>query len=228
MDANPAVSADLVTVALDPPRSSPPPALSCHVTWTGPPPVGPVRSTPERTIPFFPKRRSVGPEPGRRVFIRIERTGRPAAARPVYSLFGPLSTSPTHLRSRADGLLVPASRSLKADLGLRVTPFARYDQIASRSSWKAHPRRPPARRLPARHAGLCLPRSQRLCRMRFAPPLRPPDTPCLAPSPSPTAFHPRVGTGNGSQPMLRVGPAIPSPTPHPSGTLHYMISYMIL
>ncbi len=49
MDADPAVSADLVLVALDSdaPRSHPPPALSCHVTRAGPPPVGPVRSTPE-------------------------------------------------------------------------------------------------------------------------------------------------------------------------------------
>ncbi len=49
MDADPAVSADLVLVALDAPRSHPPPALPCHVTRAGPPPVGPVRSTPERT-----------------------------------------------------------------------------------------------------------------------------------------------------------------------------------
>jgi hypothetical protein len=49
MDTDPAVSADLVLVALDAPRSHPPPALPCHVTRAGPPPVGPVRSTPERT-----------------------------------------------------------------------------------------------------------------------------------------------------------------------------------
>ena len=48
MDADLAVSADLVLVALDAPRSHPPPALPCHVTRAGPPPVGPVRSTPER------------------------------------------------------------------------------------------------------------------------------------------------------------------------------------
>ncbi len=55
MDADPAVSADLVLVALDAPRSHPPPALPCHVTRAGPPPVGPVRSTPERTITASPK-----------------------------------------------------------------------------------------------------------------------------------------------------------------------------
>ena len=49
MDADSSVSADLVLVALSAPRSRPPPALSCHVTRDGPPPVGPVRSTPERT-----------------------------------------------------------------------------------------------------------------------------------------------------------------------------------
>ena len=32
-------------------------------------------------------------------------------------------------------------------------------------------------------------------------------------SPLPTASHPRVGTGNASRPMLRVGPASPPPTP---------------
>ncbi len=53
MDADPAVSADLVLVALDAPRSHPPPALPCHVTRAGPPPVGPVRSTPERTCSNF-------------------------------------------------------------------------------------------------------------------------------------------------------------------------------
>jgi hypothetical protein len=45
MDADSAVSADLVLVALSAPRSRPPPALPCHVTRAGPPPVGPVRST---------------------------------------------------------------------------------------------------------------------------------------------------------------------------------------
>jgi hypothetical protein len=49
MDADPAVSADLVLVALDAPRSHPPPTLPCHVTRAGQLPVGPVRSTPERT-----------------------------------------------------------------------------------------------------------------------------------------------------------------------------------
>jgi len=104
MDADPAVSADLVLVALDAPRSHPPPALPCHVTRDGPPQVGQVRSTLERTKSFFPKRRSVGPEPGRTLFFRIERTGRPAAVRPVsIPFFGSLSTSPTLPRLRADG-----------------------------------------------------------------------------------------------------------------------------
>jgi hypothetical protein len=98
MDADPAVSADLVLVALDAPRSHPPPTLPCHVTRAGPPPVagGPVRSTPERTKSFFPKWRSVGPEPGRTLYFRIERAGRPAAVRPCQSpFFGSLSTSLT-------------------------------------------------------------------------------------------------------------------------------------
>jgi hypothetical protein len=106
MDADAAVSAHPVLIALDAPRSHPPPALGalpCHVTRAGPPPVGPVRSTPERTRPFVPKRGSVGPEPGTMVFFRIEPTGRPTAVRPVSIPFGPLSTSPTHARPRADG-----------------------------------------------------------------------------------------------------------------------------
>ncbi len=44
MDADRAVSADLVLVALDAPCSHPPPALPCHVTRAGPPPVGPESS----------------------------------------------------------------------------------------------------------------------------------------------------------------------------------------
>jgi hypothetical protein len=47
MDADPAVSANLVLVALDALRS---PALPCHVTRAGPPPVRPVRSTPKRKL----------------------------------------------------------------------------------------------------------------------------------------------------------------------------------
>jgi hypothetical protein len=63
MDADPAVSADLVLVALDAPRSHPPPALPCHVTRAGPPPVGPVRSTPEITVASHPLNRVNTPRP---------------------------------------------------------------------------------------------------------------------------------------------------------------------
>ena len=48
MDADSSDSADLVLVALSAPRSHPPPARLCRATRAGPPPVGPVRSTPER------------------------------------------------------------------------------------------------------------------------------------------------------------------------------------
>ncbi len=58
MDADPAVSADLVLVALDAPRSHPPPALPCHVTLAGP-----VRSTPERTAVGFREQESYGSLP---------------------------------------------------------------------------------------------------------------------------------------------------------------------
>ena len=50
MDHESPVSADLVLVALSAPRFRPPPARSRRATRAGPPPVGPVRSTPERTI----------------------------------------------------------------------------------------------------------------------------------------------------------------------------------
>jgi hypothetical protein len=50
MDADSSVSADLVLVALSAPRSHPPPARPRRATRAGPPSVGPVRSTPERTI----------------------------------------------------------------------------------------------------------------------------------------------------------------------------------
>ena len=108
MDADPAVSADLVLVALDAPRSHPPPALPCHVTRAGPPPVGPVRSTPERTKSFFPKWRSVGPEPGRTLFFRIERTGPPGGgpARSILPVRVHIPRTPGLIR---DGLLVPLS-----------------------------------------------------------------------------------------------------------------------
>ncbi len=49
MDHESPVSADLVLVALSAPRSRPLPARPRRATRAGPPPVGPVRSTPERT-----------------------------------------------------------------------------------------------------------------------------------------------------------------------------------
>ncbi len=49
MDADSSDSADLSLVALSAPRSHPPPARPRRATWAGPPPVGPVRSTPEGT-----------------------------------------------------------------------------------------------------------------------------------------------------------------------------------
>ena len=156
MDADPAVSADLVLVALDAPRSHPPPALPCHVTRAGPPPVGPVRSTPERTKSFFPKRRSVGPEPGRTWFFRIERTGRPAAVRPVsIPLFGSLSTSLTLPGFVPTGKHVCGPLSFIIRGNLHWLAFARPPKASIGSSWYTRPRRPPAGRLPARHAHAC-------------------------------------------------------------------------
>ena len=136
MDADPAVSADLVLVALDAPRSHPPPALPCHVTRAGPPPVGPVRSTPERTKSFFPKRRSVGPEPGRTLFFRIERTGRPAAVRPVsIPFFGSLSTSLTLPGSVPTGKHVCGLLSFIIRGNLHWLAFARPPKASIGSSW---------------------------------------------------------------------------------------------
>jgi hypothetical protein len=50
MDHESPVSADLVLFALSAPRSRPPPARPRRATRAGPPPVGQVRSTPERTV----------------------------------------------------------------------------------------------------------------------------------------------------------------------------------
>jgi hypothetical protein len=54
MDADSSDSADLVLVALSAPRSRPPPARPRRATRAGPPPVGLVRSTPERTTVAAP------------------------------------------------------------------------------------------------------------------------------------------------------------------------------
>ena len=149
MDADPAVSADLVLVALDAPRSHPPPALPCHVTRAGPPPVGPVRSTPERTKSFFPKRRSVGPEPGRTLFFRIERSGRPAAVRPVSIPFSVPCPHPSHSPAscrRANTCAAPSPFIIRGNL--HWLAFARPPKASIGSSWYTRPRRPPAGRLP--------------------------------------------------------------------------------
>ena len=60
----------------------------------------------ERTIPFFPKWRSVGPEPGRTLFFRIVRTGPPGGGPARSFLPDPLSTSLTHPGSIRDRRLV--------------------------------------------------------------------------------------------------------------------------
>ena len=218
MDADPAVSADLVLVALDAPRSPghPPPALPCHVTRAGPPPVGPVRSTPERTKSFFPKRRSVGPEPGRTLFFRIERTGRPAAVRPVsIPFFGSLSTSLTLPGFVPTGKHVCGLLVYIIPGALLRLAFARPPK-ASIGSFVVYPPAPAPGRTPPRATRSRVPRSQRLRRRRFAPPLRPPDVFVSRRLPLQTASHPRVGTGNVSRPRLRVGLAIPPPTPTPA------------
>ncbi len=92
-------------------------------------PTLPPRTSLDRTISFFPKR-SVGPEPGRRLFFRIERTGRPAAVRPVSIPFSvPLSTSPTHLRLRADG---HSRAGLSRLYNLR---FGRLESLCASTRW---------------------------------------------------------------------------------------------
>ena len=124
MDAVSSVSADLVLVALDAPRSHPPPALPCHV------------STPEKTKPFFPKRRSVGPEPGRTLFFRIERSGRPAAVRPVsIPFFGSLSTSLTLPGFVPTGKHVCSPLSFIIRCNLHRPAFARPPKASIGSSW---------------------------------------------------------------------------------------------
>ena len=79
-----------------------------------------------------------------------------------------------------------------------------------------YPPAPAPGRTPPRATRSRVPRSQRLRRRRFAPPLRPPDVFVSRRLPLQTASHPRVGTGNVSRPRLRVGLAIPPPTPTPA------------
>jgi hypothetical protein len=56
MDPDLSVFADLVLVAPSAPRSHSPPARPRRATRAGPPPVGPFRSTPERTAGYVPGR----------------------------------------------------------------------------------------------------------------------------------------------------------------------------
>ena len=172
------------------------------------------------TKSFFPKWRSVGPEPGRTLFFRIERTGRPAAVRPVsIPFFGSLSTSLTLPGFVPTGKHVCGPLSFIIRCNLHRLAFARPPK-ASIGSFVVYPPAPAPGRTPPRATRSRVPRSQRLRRRRFAPPLRPPDVFVSRRLPLQTASHPRVGTGNVPRPRLRVGLAIPPPTPTPAHGTH--------
>jgi hypothetical protein len=217
MDADPAVSAHLVPVALSASRSHPPPALSCHMTRAGPPPVGPVRSTPERTYPFFPKWRSVGPEPGRTLFFLIERTGPPGGG-PARFLFPVRCPHPSHSRpdpGRGISCSHPPACYKPCD-PFTSSPFCAIPRhrisivvdIPARAGQRpdAFPRDTLTRAtLPA-----APPQALRAIRTdRSTPPS------CSVPLPH--SFSPSGWNGECiSRPMMRVGPAIPPPTPTPA------------
>jgi hypothetical protein len=153
------------------------------------------------------------------LFFRIERTGPPGGG-PARSFLPVRCPHPSHSR------LVPGRASRDHTrwpfIGPAIPsrlPFAQSRGIVSRSSW-IYPPAPAKGQTPPRATRSYVPRSQRLRRRRFAPSTRIARHPCLAPSLSLTASHPRVGTGNVSRPLLRVGPAIPPPTPTPAHGTH--------
>jgi len=120
---------------------------------------------------------------------------------------------------------VPTGRHVCGHLSfiIRGAPFLSALRIPLKhpigSSWYTRPRRPPAGRLPARHAHACHAPSGSAAgasrhhsdRRTFLVSRR---------LPLQTASHPRVGTGNVPRPRLRVGLAIPPPTPTPAHGTH--------
>ena len=160
------------------------------------------------------ERRSVGPEPGRTLFFRIERTGRPAAVRPVsIPLFRFLVHIPHTSRLRADGqtrvrppLLYNPRRPFLVSLAHSIE--------ASNRIFVVYPPAPAPGRTPPRATRSRVPRSQRLRRRRFAPPLRPPDVSRLAPSPSPNSFSPSGWNGECIAASAARRPDDPATDPH--------------
>ena len=171
----------------------------------------------EGTKSFFPKWRSVGPEPGRTLFFRIERTGRPAAVRPVsippfrFSVHIPTLPGFVPTGKHVCGLL-----SFIIQGALLRLAFARPPK-ASIGSFVVYPPAPAPGRTPPRATRSRVPRSQRLRRRRFAPPLRPPDVSRLAPSPSPNSFSPSGWNGECIAASAARRPGDPATDPH-SGT----------
>ena len=143
-------------------------------------------------------------------------------ARPVTSLSGPfgsLSTSPHVPGLARDGQSVFVSRR---PLYIRRAPAT--DCLCAfhvcQSTLVEIPPAPALSRTPPRATRSRVPRSQRLRRRRFAPFHTDRSTPLSCSVPLLTASHPRVGAGNVSRPLLRVGPAIPPPTPTPAHGTH--------
>ena len=101
----------------------------------------------------------------------------------------------------------------------RATNCLARSTCVNRPSWK-YPPAPAKSRTPPRATRSRASRSQRLRRRRFAPFHTDRLTPLSCSVPLLTASHPRVGAGNVSRPLLRVGPAIPPPTPTPAHGTH--------
>ncbi len=154
------------------------------------------------------------------MFFRIERIGPPGGGPARYIL--PVRCPHPHIPGLIrDELLVfisvPGSYNQAL---LKTSSLCAITRVVFRSSWYI-----PARVGPRRYA------SPRVTLMRATLPaaspqaLRAPHSdrqtpPSLAPFLPFTASHPRVGTGNVSRPRLRVGPAIPPPSPTPAHRSH--------
>ena len=130
-----------------------------------------------------------------------------------------MSTSPTHSRLRADGLSrAGLSRLYNPRFGQLESLCASTDGVI-RPSWTTRPRRPQAGRLPARHAHAChAPSGSAAGASRVhADRLTPRVSRRL---PLPQLLTLGLERGMPSRPMLRVGPAIPPPTPTPAHGTH--------
>ena len=153
------------------------------------------------------------------MFFRIERTGPPGGG-PARSLRSVPCPHPHTFPAwpGTGNLCLCLAGPFIFGAPLQPIAFARSTCV-NRPSWK-YPPAPALSRTPPRATRSRVPRSQRLRRRRFAPFHTDRSTPLSCSVPLLTASHPRVGAGNVSRPLLRVGPAIPPPTPTPAHGTH--------